>query len=162
VPGWEFVDWRIAEATSRPHWRECLAPHCERSAQAEIPQDEQDDHDGAYEPDDSVHDSIPLRALKWPEARLEWALHAPSPHVYSVPASSKHLCADAHCSETARDHDVAHAFARVRVAAQPVVRRHMDFAAVLVGKFDSVESAGNRRLKFQLLRGRHPRLLLGV
>jgi hypothetical protein len=29
-----------------------------RSAQAEVPQDEQDDHDGADEPDDSVHDSF--------------------------------------------------------------------------------------------------------
>jgi hypothetical protein len=44
---------------------ECLAPYRARSAQAEIPQDEQDDHDGADEPDDSVHDSIPFPGLKW-------------------------------------------------------------------------------------------------
>ena len=45
------------------------------SAQAEIPQDEQDDDDGTDEPDDSVHDFFP-----WPETGetgLVWALHAP-------------------------------------------------------------------------------------
>ena len=31
------------------------------SAQAEISQDKQDDDDGANEPNDSVHDSIPFR-----------------------------------------------------------------------------------------------------
>jgi len=32
------------------------------SAQAEVSQDKQDDDDGANEPDDSVHGSIPLRS----------------------------------------------------------------------------------------------------
>jgi hypothetical protein len=38
---------------------ECGGQHRARSAQTEEAQHEQDDHDGADEPDDSVHDSIP-------------------------------------------------------------------------------------------------------
>lgn len=39
---------------------EYLGPNRTRSAQAEVPQHEHDDDDGADKPDDSVHDSTPL------------------------------------------------------------------------------------------------------
>lgn len=77
---------RFSQLTTGQHRSECLAQHRARSAQAEIPQDEQDDHDGADEPDDSVHDSIPFSGLRQPKlvsfgrcmsARLRFSLCQP-------------------------------------------------------------------------------------
>jgi hypothetical protein len=66
------------------------------SAQAEKSQDEQDDYDGADEPDDVVHDSTPLPALKNTKRhRLPGCQLASLCQRFPLP--SEPLCADEQC-----------------------------------------------------------------
>jgi hypothetical protein len=67
------------------------------SAQTEVSRDEQDNDDGADEPNDSVHDSTPRPALKSTKrARLAHAYRPGSQH--SMPPPPKPLCVGEPCN----------------------------------------------------------------